>query len=242
MSKTLVLIHGFLGGSDYWHKQIPLAKYANIIKVQLPGYGNHADQKVCATIEEFAQSALEQVNHQTDKSFDLIGHSMGGMIAQEVTKQNSDRINKLILFGTGPIGDIPTRFEKISVSLQKANEKTQIDGIEKAVASWFVNYEKHEDYADAVALAYKSNFDSYLGGLKAMQKWNGVANLKNIKQETLIIYGEKDRTYDISQQTLLNENIPNSKIVGISNSAHNTHLEKPDEFNHIVSEFLYGKK
>jgi len=87
----------------------------------------------------------------------------------------------------------------------------------------------------------RANFDAYIGGLKAMQKWNGLDNLKKIKQKTLIIYGEEDRTYDISQQSLLNENINDSSLIGIPDSAHNTHMEKPKEFNEIVKTFLYDK-
>ncbi len=241
MSKKnyLVVIHGFLSGRDYWFKQDVLADYANIIKVQLPGYGNRSDEKVCASIEEFAESVIEQVNQETNGKFDLIGHSMGGMIAQEVTRQIPDRINKLILYGTGPIGDVPSRFERMSISLAKASKDNYLNGISTAVASWFMDYKNNIDFSDAEALAHRANFDAYIGGLKAMQKWNGVDNLKNIKQETLILYGEQDRTYDISQQTLLNNNIPNSTITGIPNSAHNTHLEKPNEFNQIVKAFLY---
>lgn len=238
--KVLVLIHGFLSGRDYWNKQDSLTDYANIIKVQLPGYGNRTDEKVCESIEAFAKSVIEQVNYITQADFDLIGHSMGGMIAQEVTQQNPDRVNKLILYGTGPIGDVPSRFERMSISLEKAKEDNYLEDISTAVASWFMDYEMNQDYQEAEALAHRASFDAYIGGLQAMQKWNGVENLKKIKQDTLILYGEKDRTYDISQQVLLNENILNSNIIGIPNSAHNTHLEKPDEFNTLIKEFLYS--
>lgn len=238
-NKILVLVHGFLGGSDYWFKQDPLTEHARIIKIQLPGYGNRADEAVCNSIEDFARSVIVQVDELTDRNFDLIGHSMGGMIAQEVTKQNPNRVNKLVLFGTGPIGDVPSRFERMSISLEKASKSNFREGMSTAVASWFMDYRKNKDFADAESLAHRANFDAYIGGLKAMQKWNGVDNLKKIKQETLIVYGEEDRTYDISQQSLLNENITHSSLVGIPNSAHNTHLEKSKEFNQIVKSFLY---
>jgi len=237
--KALVLIHGFLSGSDYWHKQSMFDDYAKVIKVQLPGYGNKANKRVCDSIKTFAKSVISQIDKHTNESFDLLGHSMGGMIAQEVIAQIPDRVNKLVLYGTGPIGDVPSRFERMSISVEKASEETYQEGISKAVASWFIDYEKNADFSEAVALAHRANFDSYIGGLNAMQNWNGIEALHNIKQDTLILWGENDRTYDISQQTLLNENIVNSKVIGIPNSAHNTHLEKPDEFNTIVKRFLY---
>ena len=55
-----------------------------------------------------------------------MGHSMGGMIAQEMTKILGNRINKLICFATGSIGEIPGRFE----TMDETQEKIKKDGIE----------------------------------------------------------------------------------------------------------------
>ena len=50
---------------------------------------------------------------------------MGGMIVQEIVKISPNIVNKLILFGTGSIGDIPGRFEPIDVS----RERLKKDGV-----------------------------------------------------------------------------------------------------------------
>ena len=65
--------------------------------------------------------------------------------------------------------------------------------------------------------------------------WN---TLKNIKNDTLIIWGDKDKSYDFSQIEILNKNITNSKLKIIRGCSHNVHLEKPDEFNNCIIEFL----
>ena len=53
------------------------------------------------------------------KNFNLLGHSMGGMIAQEMAKIAGEKILKLICYGTGPRGNIPGRFETIDQSRKK---------------------------------------------------------------------------------------------------------------------------
>ena len=45
-----------------------------------------------------------------------------------------------------------------------------------------------------------------------MKNWNGVKNLKNIKNETLIVWGDQDKAYNFNQVETLNDNIPNSDL------------------------------
>ena len=71
-----------------------------------------------------------------------------------------------------------------------------------------------------------------------MENWNGVKNLKNIKNETLIVWGSEDRAYNFNQVETLSDNIPDSDLKIIKGCSHNVHLEKPNEFNKAVEEFL----
>ena len=74
--------------------------------------------------------------------------------------------------------------------------------------------------------------------LLAMKSWRGIDNLKNIKNETLIIWGDKDTSYNFDQVDTLNKNIKNSRLKIFKDCAHNVHLEQPDEFNNLVKEFI----
>ena len=71
--------------------------------------------------------------------------------------------------------------------------------------------------------------------------FQSIENLKNIKNETLIIWGDQDKAYNFNQVETLKENIINSDLRIVDGCSHNVHLEKPDEFNRIVSEFLKKK-
>ena len=71
-----------------------------------------------------------------------------------------------------------------------------------------------------------------------MKSWSGFENLKNIKNETLIIWGDKDVSYNFEQVDTLNKNIPNSDLAILKGCSHNVHLEKPHEFNKIVLNYL----
>ena len=113
----LVLVHGFLGSSDMWEPQINFFKdNFRVIAPALPGFGNSKAINSCNSIECMAKTILSLLEKKEIKKFNLLGHSMGGMIVQEMTRLASDKILKLICYGTGPIGNIPGRFETIDES------------------------------------------------------------------------------------------------------------------------------
>ena len=167
-----------------------------------------------------------------------MGHSMGGMIVQEMVNLSGEKVNKLICYATGSIGDIPGRFETIDVSLEKLKE----NGIEKTSnrisKKWFVDGDKAKYFFLCDNANKATSEEAADNALKALKNWRGLENLKNIKNETLIIWGDKDTAYNFEQVDILNKNIQNSKIEIIKNCSHNVHLEVPEKLNEIVKIFL----
>jgi pimeloyl-ACP methyl ester carboxylesterase len=235
----LVLVHGFLGSSDMWRPQINFFKNNfRVIAPALPGFGNSSSINSCNSIECMAKAILNLLEKKEIKNFNLLGHSMGGMIVQEIAKIAGDKILKLICYGTGPRGNIPGRFETIDQS----RNKLKIDGLKETAyriaQTWFIKGDKAKYFFLCEEAGKKTSLEAADNGLLAMQNWDGVKNLKNIKNETLIIWGDHDNVYNFNQVETLRNNISNSDLKVIKNSSHNVHLEKPDEFNIIVEEFL----
>ena len=167
-----------------------------------------------------------------------MGHSMGGMIVQEIAKIFGHRINKLICFATGPIGDIPGRFEPINTSI----EKLKVEGIKEQVKripkNWFVEGDRAKNYYLCENAVKHTSEETARNSLIAMRDWNGLENFKNINSKTLIIWGDKDKSYNFEQVSMLKNNIPDSDLKIFENCCHNVHLESPDKFNEVVKDFL----
>tara|TARA_B100000780_G_scaffold265106_1_gene220272 strand:+ start:31 stop:786 length:756 start_codon:yes stop_codon:yes gene_type:complete len=235
----LVLVHGFLGSSEMWNPQIKFFKNNfRVIAPSLPGFGNSSTISSCDSIESMAYAILSFLEHKKIKNFNLLGHSMGGMIVQEMARIAGDKILKLICYGTGPRGNIPGRFETIDQS----RTKLKINGLKntalRIAKTWFIEEEKAKYFYLCEEAGRQTSIESADNSLVAMKNWNGVKNLKNIKNETLIIWGDQDKAYKFNQVETLNNHIPNSILKIIKGCSHNVHLEKPDEFNIIVEEFL----
>ena len=75
--------------------------------------------------------------HKIEK-FHLLGHSMGGMIVQEMTKIDGDKVAKLICYSTSPLGDLPGRFETIDDSRKKLKTNGLALTTKNIAKTWFV--------------------------------------------------------------------------------------------------------
>tara|TARA_B110001452_G_scaffold178434_1_gene149704 strand:- start:26 stop:784 length:759 start_codon:yes stop_codon:yes gene_type:complete len=235
----LVLVHGFLGSSDMWKPQIKFFKdNFRVIVPALPGFGNSNAISSCDSIECMAKAILNLLDRKKLKKFNLLGHSMGGMIVQEMVKIEGEKISKLICYGTGPRGNIPGRFETIDQSREKLKINGLKDTAYRIAKTWFVEEEKANYFYLCEEAEKQTSIEAADNGLVAMKNWDGVKNLKNIKNETLIVWGDQDKAYNFNQVETLNDNIPNSFLKIIKGCSHNVHLEKPEEFNIIVEDFL----
>jgi pimeloyl-ACP methyl ester carboxylesterase len=235
----LVLVHGFLGSSNMWEPQINFFKDSfRVIAPALPGFGNSSAINSCNSIECMARAILNLLEKKEIKNFNLLGHSMGGMIVQEMAKIAGEKIIKLICYGTGPRGNMPGRFETIDQSREKLKIKGLNNTAYRIAKTWFLEEEKAKYFYLCEEAGKQTSIEATDNGLVAMKNWNGVKNLKNITNETLIVWGDQDKAYNFNQVETLNNNIPNSDLKIIEGCSHNVHLEKPYEFNKVVEEFL----
>ena len=235
----LVLVHGFLGSSAMWSPQKEfLSKYYRVIVPALPGFGESSKIKSLDSINAMAEKVLEILNKKEIKKFNLMGHSMGGMIVQEMAKISGEKINKLICYATGPIGDIPGRFEPIDVSREKLKENGIAETSSRISKKWFVEGDQAKYFYLCDNANKATSEEAADNALNALKNWSGVDNLKNINNETLIIWGDKDTAYNFDQVDALSKNIPNSKMEIFKGCSHNVHLELPEKFNEIVKNFI----
>ena len=235
----LILLHGFLSSSKMWKPQIDFFKdYFRVITPDLPGFGKSNKAKLHNSIQSMSNLILECLEEKKINKFHLLGHSMGGMIAQEMAKKRGDKISKLICYSTGPIGEMPGRFETVDESrdnLRKNGLKNMVRNIAK---TWFVNGENAKYFNICINSGTQTSKEAVDNALVAFKQWNGVGTLKNIKNKTLIIWGDKDKSYNLKQVKTLEKNILNSSLVIFKGCAHNVHLEKIQEFNRTVFNFI----
>jgi pimeloyl-ACP methyl ester carboxylesterase len=240
---TLVLVHGYFGGARMWDSQFrSFNRRFRCIAPNLAGFGGSAHLHAPDTIEGHASLVLNTLDQLGVESFQLLGHSMGGMVVQQMAAMAPDRITRLVLYGTGPVGLLPNRFESIEMSRRRLATEGLAATAERIAATWFEQGERGDGYAMCVREGRKATMQAALASLSAWEKWNGVAALSNFTMPTLVIWGDGDRSYGWSQPESLWRGIPGCRLAVVPGCAHNVHMEKPRIFNAIVKDFLCGNE
>ena len=235
----LVLVHGFLGSSKMWEPQINFFKnHFRVITPDLPGFGKSNKAKSHNSIQSIANLLMDCLEEKKIDKFYLLGHSMGGMIVQEMAKKYGNKIVKLICYSTGPRGEMPGRFESVDQSRENLKKKGLEITVKNIAKTWFVRKENAKYFDICIEAGKQTSTKAADDALIAFKNWNGVDTLKNIKNETLIVWGDQDKSYNLEQIKTLEKSIKKSKLVIFKNCAHNVHLEQPDQFNNAIKNFL----
>jgi len=103
---------------------------------------------------------------------------------------------------------------------------------------WFLKGDKADGYEACVALGFKASMQAALASLSAWETWDGRPDLHAIEADTLVLWGDRDRSYGWQQPEALWRGIANSSLAVVPGCAHNVHMEKPNLFNTIVGDFL----
>jgi 2-hydroxy-6-oxonona-2,4-dienedioate hydrolase len=237
--KYLVFVHGYFGGSPQWANQAEVfSEHFRVITPDLPGFGLNHEMEAPKTIREFAIYLLDELDKQGVDRFHLVGHSMGGMIVQEMVALAAERVDRLVLYGTGPNGLLPGRFETIDESRSRVIGEGAEETGRRISATWFFNGEAAEGYQACAEIAVKATRQAALAGLSAMESWSGVSSLSKITSPTLVLWGDGDRAYQWTQPEQLWQEIAGANLAVIPGCSHAVHLEKPNLFNAILKDFL----
>jgi pimeloyl-ACP methyl ester carboxylesterase len=240
--EPLVLVHGYLGGSSQWAAELQaLCPHFDVMAPDLPGFGKSYHLKSPDQITGYAQAVLDCLDGLGVQRFHLLGHSMGGMVVQEMVRMAPQRVIRLVLYGTGPLGLLPGRFE----TMARSRERLAQDGVDATArrisATWLLHREASPMAQALGDLAAQASAQAAEAGLWAMERWDGRANLSHITQPSLIVWGDQDRSYQWPQVEKLWREIAGASLAVLPNCSHALHLEYPEFFHSLLLDFLLGQ-
>lgn len=225
---TLLFIHGAGGNNMVWKNQIK--HFANAIAIDLPGHDSGEGRR---TIEEYVEDVRMFCDEKGLKNVVMIGHSMGGAITLKFALSHPKHLRAVVLVSTGAkLRVTPLIFEKI---------KRDYNG--------FLMLVKRYAFSDKTSLEVKNDVVELMGRVKpqvvygdfeACDKFNVMESLSEISVPTLIICGKDDFLTPLKYSEYLKANIRNSELKVIADAGHMVMLEKPEEFNKILEEFIKG--
>jgi len=227
---ALVLIHGAGGSHLHWPAALRRLPGATVYAVDLPGHGRSAGPGR-EHIEDYATDVVGFLDAVGIPRGVLVGHSMGGAIAQMTALMAPERVAGLVLVGTG------ARLRVAPVILEGILQDAR--GTLDLITEWAWGPE-----ADPTLVARGRQVMARVhpqvvwGDFTACDRFDVRERIGEITAPTLVITGSEDRMTPPKFGQWLAERIPGARFVLVEGAGHMVMLEKPDEVARAVREWL----
>lgn len=228
---TLVFIHGAGSSGLHWEVQLTaLLDVANTLAVDLPGHGRSPGPGM-DKVEDYTRVLVDFIDELGPPRPVLVGFSMGGAIAQQALLTHPEKFPAAVLIGTGAkLRVLPLVFETIEKDFPayvelKGKMATSPHSDPRLIQSSL------EDTA-------RQDPKVVLGDFKACDAFDVRNRLPEIQAPVLIISGEDDLLTPPKFSQYLAEKIEGARRVHLQAAGHLMSLEKPEEVNQAIRDFI----
>ena len=237
----LVFLHGVGGGHHAWERQVPYfgkLGYPSHAWDQ-PGYGKSPSvepydlERVCAALALLIEKL-------SSEPVVLIGHSMGGLVAQELYVRNPRLIKALALCFTSPAfagGNSDFTKQFIAARIAPLDQgKTMAEIAAQLIPTMGSNSKLAEKIMAGVPP------DTYRKAVQLLTTFDRRKELANIRVPTLVLSGSDDKTAPPSVMEKMASKIPGAEYVCLDGCGHLGPMDQPDAFNAALLGFLQRHK
>jgi len=238
--KPMIFLHGAGAGAVTWYPSIGnIAKSLQVIVPDIVGYGESDKPNAPYDRPYFSRWLKNFLNELNIPKAHIVGLSQGGAIALQFTIDNPEMVDKLVVIDSAGLG--------AKVSFWPLVGMIWMNTFPSSLANFFNsryilhNPEKRDPNHSLYSIAVlKEN-----GGKKAFQQGRGSAvskiseeSLRQIKNETLIIWGKEDKLFSIEYGEAAAKIIPNARLHIIQDGGHLPMIDQPELFNKVLTDFL----
>jgi pimeloyl-ACP methyl ester carboxylesterase len=245
--EPLVLVHAGIADARMWEGQFaPFAERHLTIRYDMRGFGRSVLAPGPFSHHEDLRVLLDRLGVGRTS---LVGCSMGGATVLDLALENPERVEALVLVcsavgGFEFDGEPPGEWQEI-VAAEEAGDLDRVSELE--VRMWVDGPGRGPDVVDPAVrdLVRGMNLialqNEALGlGEEQEPETPAVARLSEIQAPTLILVGDEDQPRTLAAADLLARDLPNARKVVMPGTAHLPNMERPEEFNNLVLDFLRG--
>lgn len=247
----LVCLQHFTGRMDNWdpiHTN-RLALDRPVVLVDYRGVGRSSGETP-DSMQGMGRDIIAFIRALDVKQADIFGFSIGGMVAQQIALDAPELVRRLILAGTGPSGG--EGMASFSPKVQEIFTRLKDKPAERALELFF----SPSAASQAAGKAWISRIlarqtdreppatsQTAVAQLVALAMWGHVTgerygSLKNIQQRTLIVNGHDDIMVPTMNSFILQQKLPNARLILYPDSGHGSHFQFAEEFAEAAARFL----
>ena len=237
----LVFIHGVGLNHQMWEPQVNYLREYSTITYDLLGHGKTPFDKVEITLDDFSKQLLSILDFLKIDKCNLVGFSLGSLIALDFASKFQNKLNSLTVIGTtykrtdNERALVIDRFNQAKLNKPISNQ---------ALKRWFSDeYLKMypEIYNQFIKILNKKPKD-HSNFLKAYKLFafhqDDIEIIKKISTKTLIMTGSEDSGSTVAMSKSLSDDLMNSSFIEINNGKHLCSIECADDVNINLKNFI----
>jgi pimeloyl-ACP methyl ester carboxylesterase len=245
----IVLNQHFQGTLDHWDPAVTngLARSREVIVFNNVGVSSSSGETP-VSFQEMGANAIAFIDALGLEQVDVLGFSIGGMVAQEIVLQAPDRVRKLILVGTGPRGADMSNSQSAAIFAQTYDPpehlwlKVHFSPSAASQAAGFAFLDRKLRRRDRDPLVSQQTIEAQraaIGKYMAYRNIDGYLEyLKDIRQPTLVVQGSNDVIIPTFNSYVLQQSLPNAQLIIYPDSNHGSFYQYPDLFVAQANLFL----
>lgn len=238
----LVLLHGMGSSAEVWLPQLQhFGRRRLTVAWTMPGYGN-SPALAEPGWEALADALAAMLDAQDLARVHLLGHSIGGMVAQAFHHRYPDRVASLILSATSAGFGSPDPAWQAEFLRQRAEPLAGVARFADAAPALLKHFIgpaiTPAMHAIALLSAGQVERGQYLDYMRLLVTFDRKAALGDIAVPALLLAGELDLQAPPKGMRRMAERIPHATLHEFPRTNHMANLESPDAFNRVVDDFL----
>jgi 3-oxoadipate enol-lactonase len=234
--EPLLLVHGLGYARWGWEPVLePLERSFDLILFDNRGIGESDAPPGPYTVAELAADAAQVLDEAVVERANVLGTSLGGMVAQELALTAPERVDRLVLACTTPGGPeafpMPERTVQLmtgGATLRQFVENALAPGPDPELVDRILRHRE----------ATAQPLDAWSAQAAAGATFDALGRIARVEAPTLILHGTEDAVVDSRNSSLLASRIPDSRVELFPGGGHLFFWEQPDRFVDVVTEFL----
>jgi len=218
------------------------ARGLQTISFDAPGIGQSTPYPWPRRMPDIARTVERMLDVLGYQRVDVLGASLGGVIAQQLAHQAPHRVRRLVLAATGPgLGGIPGS-PRVLLSLATPRRYHQPGHYRRIAGRIYGGAARRDPDLLPLALAAepagRPSLRGYLGQIYAISGWTSLPWLRTLRQQTLVLAGDDDPIVPVANGRILARFIPHAQLHIVPHGGHLFLLDSPAEMAGLVATFL----
>lgn len=238
----LLLINGLGAHTGMWRAFEGAMPGYRLVEFDLPGAGQSPVPTKPVSIDRLARLATAVMDRYGLDRPDVLGYSMGGMVAQQLAATYPDRVRRLVLAATTPgVGSVQVQLKALvnivtpiryaSPRLYARTIGSLVGGRARSDVAWVTEQA-------ALRLEHRPTWRGYMSQMRSMGGWSSLPLLRTISQPTLVLAGSDDPLAPATNAKIIAHLVPDSRLLILEGEGHLLMVDDRSAAHAAVHEFL----